>query len=359
MEQMSENTFIKGADISTLQQIEDFGGKFYDQSREQNCLDILKNHGFNYIRLKVWNNPGLPESDPAGYNNKEHVLQMANRVKKAGMGLLIDFHYSDFWADPQRQSKPREWSNLDFDHLQQAVYDYTNNVITDLKKQGTLPEMVQIGNEISNGFLWEDGRLDGIQATEEQWGRFITLLKSGLAGLSDSRDDREKPIQRMIHIDKGGDYKYNRYFFDNLLSFGVDFEIIGQSYYPEWHGTLEDLSDNLNKLALNYDQDLIIVETAYPWTTAANSITPNKASKGLDGYPVNVEGQTKFLRDLMGIVKNVPQAKGAGFFYWEPCLITVEGAGWKYGEGNEWANMTLFDFEGNALKSLDIIDSSG
>ncbi len=349
----NKGPFIKGADVSTLQQIEDFGGKFYEGNREMDCLEILKNHGFNFIRLKVWNNPGLPTSDPAGYNNKEHVLQMAKRVKAAGMALLIDFHYSDFWADPQVQSKPQLWAHLNFKALQQAVYDYTKDVMLDLQKQDTLPEMVQIGNEISNGFLWDDGKLAGIEATNEQWSKFVDLLKSGLGGLKDSLKP-EGQVKRMIHIDKGGDLNYSRYFFDKLISRDVDFDIIGQSYYSEWHGTIEDLRENLNQLALCYDQDIIVVETAYPWTSKSNSGLPNKVQTALEGYPLSVEGQTKFLHDIIRTIKDVPQKKGAGLFYWEPGFITVEGAGWKYGEGNEWANMTLFDFEGRVLESMNV-----
>jgi arabinogalactan endo-1,4-beta-galactosidase len=344
--------FIKGADVSTLQQIEACGGKFFDTGREMDCLEILKNHGINFIRLKVWNNPGLPTSDPAGYNDKKHVLQMAKRVKAAGMGLLIDFHYSDFWADPQSQSKPKSWAHLDFKGLQQAVYDYTKEVITDLQKQNTLPEMVQIGNEISNGFMWDDGKLDGITATAEQWAKFVDLLKSGLAGLKDSLKSGEQ-VQRMIHIDKGGDKEFSCYFFDNILARGVDFEIVGQSYYSEWHGTMDNLKENLNHLASSYDQDLIIVETAYPWTAKSNGGLQNKVKTSLEGYPLSVEGQTKFLKDIIMTLKNVPKGAGTGLFYWEPGFISVEGAGWKYGEGNEWANMTLFDFEGHSLESMD------
>lgn len=346
-------SFIKGADISTLQQIEDFGGRFYDGDREMDCLDILKRHGFNYIRLKVWNEPGLPDCDPAGYNNKEHVLQMAERVKKAGMRLLIDFHYSDFWADPEHQKKPKSWINLNYDELIQAVYDYTREVITGLKKQGCLPEMVQIGNEISNGFLWDDGKLDGLKATDAQWVRFIGLLKGGLAGLNDSLDNGET-VQRMIHIDKGGDLEFSRYFYDKLLSFDIDFDIIGQSFYPQFHGNIADLEKTLNNLATSYEQDLVVVETAYPWTAATNGGKENKITHPLDEYPLTVQGQTMFLRDVMAVLRNVPSGKGAGLFYWEPGFITVEGAGWRYGEGNEWSNMTLFDFYGKKLPSMNV-----
>ena len=352
---MSKNDpfFIKGADISTLQQIEDFGGRFYHEGREMNCLDILKDHGFDCIRLKVWNEPGLPDSDPAGYNDKRHVLEMARRVHAAGLKLMLNFHYSDFWADPGKQTKPKQWAGLSFHELSAAVYDYTREVITDLRNQGTLPAMAQIGNEITNGFLWDDGRLDGMSATDAQWARFVELLRSGLAGLRDGLDQGQS-MQSMIHIDRGGDKKTSRYFLDNLLARGVDFDIIGQSYYSEWHGPLDGLRDNLHDLALAYDQEIILVETAYPWTTAQNKTDQNKARQYLADYPLSVEGQAAFLRDVITIVKDIPRGKGRGLFYWEPGFITVDGAGWKYGEGNEWANMTLFDFDGRALDSMDV-----
>ncbi|MCX7709881.1 MAG: arabinogalactan endo-1,4-beta-galactosidase [Clostridia bacterium] len=346
-----KNEFITGADISTLQQIEDFGGKVYEKGIQRKCMDILQDRGFNYIRLKVWNNPGLPNSDPAGYNNKEHTLQMAKRIKDMGFKLLIDFHYSDFWADPQVQTKPAAWEGLKFEGLNDAVYEYTKEVITALKAQGTLPEMVQIGNEISNGFLWDDGKLDGINATDAQWDKFCQLLKSGIRGLKDSLGSMQD-VKIMIHIDKGGDFEFSKNFYDHIISREVEFDVIGQSYYSQWHGTIADLEYTLNSLAATYNKELVVVETAYPWTPKSDSNMPNKVTVQLDGYPATVDGQAKFIRDVIKVIKNVPDNKGTGLFYWEPAFITVEGCGWKYGEGNEWGNMTLFDFEGNLLDSI-------
>lgn len=341
--------FIIGADISTLEQIEDFGGKFYEGDVQRKADDILSDYGFNYIRLKLWNNPGLPNSHPAGYNNLIHTLSMAHRIKKKGFKFLLDFHYSDFWADPQNQAKPRQWEDLSFKELKNAVYIFTKEVITALKDIQCLPEMVQIGNEITNGFLWDEGRLYGDKTTPEQWDRFCELLKSGIQGVKEvyKKDD----IRIMLHIDKGGDFEASRTFFDEVIKRDVPFDVIGQSFYGQWQGTPKDLERTLNLLATTYHKDIVVVETAHPWTTKSDSPTPNKVTCEVEGYPASVEGQARFIRDVVSIIQRVPENRGLGLFYWEPAFITVEGCGWKYGEGNEWGNMTLFDFEGKLLES--------
>lgn len=341
---------IIGADISTLDQIEDFGGKFYDGGILRPADDILKDCGFNYVRLKLWNDPGLPNSDPKGYNNLEHVIKMSKRVKEKGFKLLLDFHYSDFWADPQVQTKPQSWKDLSFDGLKGAVYAYTRKVILALKANGCLPDMVQVGNEITNGFLWDEGKLDGLKATDEQWDRFSALLRSGIRGVKEALEPHEA-VKIMIHIDKGGDFEVSKYFFDSILQRGVDFDVIGQSFYCQWQGTLNDLESTLYQLIMTYDKEVIIVETAHPWTPKSDSKTPNKVTLEAKGYPASIEGQVRFIRDILSIIQRAPGHKATGLFYWEPAFITVEGCGWKYGEGNEWGNMTLFDFQGRLLDS--------
>jgi len=273
---------------------------------------------------------------------------MAKRIAQKGFKLLIDFHYSDFWTDPQKQAKPREWSGLSFDALKEAVRAYTADVLGALAAQGTTPDMVQVGNEVTNGFLWDDGYLAGSEATPEQWDRFSALLTSGLQGVADV----DKGIKTMIHIDRGGDYKASKIFFDNILTRGMSFDIIGQSFYCQWQGTLPELAYNLNRLALDYHKDIIVVETAHPWTHKTDSSMPNKVTTAYEEYPASVEGQAGFIQALKTIIREVPNNRGRGFFYWEPGFITVEGAGWRYGEGNEWGNMTLFDFNGRLLESI-------
>jgi len=347
--------FICGADVSHLLQIEDFGGKFYDrQGREQDCLQILKDHGVNYIRLKLWNKPGLPLSDPAGYNDKAHVMEMARRVKEMGFKLLLDFHYSDWWADPGKQTMPKDWEGLDFPELEKALYDFTYDVVKSLADQGTTPDMVQVGNEISNGMLWDVAKISDEFNTDSQWDKFCILLKSGMRAVKDVKSS----IRTVIHIERSGDNAASVYFFDNLTKRNVEFDVIGLSYYSIWHGPVSVFSHNVFDLAKRYDKDILIVETAYPYTEENGDDTPNSTStpysRLLPEYPPTIQGQANNLQAVASVVKKIPNGKGLGFFYWEPAFIPVEGAGWKYGEGSEWDDQTLFDFNGHALWSLDV-----
>ena len=347
--------FIVGADVSHLQQIEDFGGRFYDRSgRERGCLDILREHGVDFIRLKIWNRPCPPNSDPAGYNDKRHVLKLARRVKDMGFKLLLNFHYSDWWADPGKQFMPEEWKGLSFAELERALRDFTSDVIGALKSQGTLPEMVQVGNEITHGMLWNEARVSDEFDREEQWDKLCRLLKDGLRAVKTA----DSSIKTVIHIDQGGDNRQSVRFFDELRSRDVEFDIIGLSYYPIWHGSIADFERNVNDLARRYGKGILIVETAFPYTAENGDATPN-ASTGpyattVPKYPFTIQGQANMLQTIISVVKRIPEQRGLGIFYWEPDFIPVQGAGWKYGEGSEWDDQTLFDFAGHALWSLDL-----
>ncbi|WP_233531217.1 glycosyl hydrolase 53 family protein [Paenibacillus alkalitolerans] len=343
-------TFIRGADISTLQAVEDHGGKFYDNGVERDLLDILKDRGVNYIRLRLWNDPR--EAD--GYNDKAHVIELAKRVKAKGFKLLLDFHYSDFWADPGKQTKPEAWANLTYDELKQAVYDYTKEVITELKQERALPDMVQIGNEINSGILWPDGKSWG---QDNAFDKLVPLLDSGVQGVKDSLDPDED-VKIMIHLAEGGKNGTFRWFFDELTKRHLEYDVIGLSYYPYWHGTLDELQYNMNDISVRYDKQVVVAETAYPHTldngdNHGNIIgLPSQIETG--GFPATVQGQAAAVKAVMNAVLQVPEGKGAGIFYWEPAWIPVEGAGWKSGEGNAWENQAMFDFQGNALPSLDV-----
>jgi len=336
--------FIKGADVSFIPQIEDLGGIYKENGLSTDPLTVFKNHDFNYIRLKIWH---TPDED---YNNLAKILLMAQRIKSVGMKFLLDFHYSDTWADPGKQTKPSAWQGLSFSILKDSVYQYTHDVLKALNDQGTLPDMVQIGNEITVGMLWNDGRVDGSYDTDTQWNQFTELLNAGIRGVRESCDNGDS-VKIMIHIDRGGNNTASRWFFDNLLSKGVDFDIIGLSFYPWWHGTLSNLQTNLNDLATRYDKDLIVAETAYPWTLDWADTMDNIVGSSDDllaGYPASVSGQKKFLRDIMDIIGNVPNGKGRGLFYWAPEYISITPI------GSPWENNALFDFDGNVLESMDI-----
>jgi arabinogalactan endo-1,4-beta-galactosidase len=339
--------FIRGADVSYLQQIEDSGGIYIDGGVAGDALDILADHGLNYIRLRLWHTPA------GGYNDLEHTLAMASRVKAKGLGMLLDFHFSDGWADPGKQSKPRAWSDLPFAALKDSVYTYTRHAITQLKNQNTLPDMVQIGNEITCGILWDDGRICSRFDTPGQWHDLTLLMGEAIRGVDDSLGP-EDTVRIMVHIDRGGDNGGCRWFYDKLLAQGVEFDVIGLSFYPWWHGTLADLSRNLSDLAARYGKDLVVVETAYPWTLKWCDDVHN--SVGLPGqlhpgYTASVDGQRGFLLALMDTVRSVPDRRGLGIFYWSPEYISVRAV------GSSWENLALFDFEGNLLHSIAAFDS--
>jgi arabinogalactan endo-1,4-beta-galactosidase len=298
---VARHSFILGADISWVQEQEDEGVRFSDRGKEQDILAILKAHGFNWIRLRVFHDPKAEKGySKKGYCDLDHTLVMAKRIKAAGMRFLLDFHYSDTWADPGHQITPAAWTDLHGADLEKVVHHHTRDVVAALKKQGTPPDMVQIGNEISNGFLWPDGNV----WKSGKWDVFCDLLKAGIAGASEA-DPSEKI---MLHLAWGGQNAQSRSFLDKALAQGVEFDIIGQSYYPKWHGTLDDLRANLTDLAARYKQDIIIVEYSVP----------------------NV-------RQINDIVHGLPSGKGLGTFIWEP---------------TKWEGPALFDVKGSTKPKI-------
>ncbi|SDZ52129.1 arabinogalactan endo-1,4-beta-galactosidase [Evansella caseinilytica] len=342
--------FIYGVDISTLTKVEDYGGKFYDQGVEKDAIDILTSYGSNYARLKIWKDPVDVYANGKAYNDLQDTINKAVRIKEADMKFLLNFHYSGFWADPGRQDKPASWTDLSFEELVQAVYDHTEDTIEVLKAEGAAPDMVQVGNEITPGMLFPDGRIDN-----NDFSKLAELLNAGIRAVRDTLGD-DVPI--MLHLDRGGNNSLYRWWFDGIISAGVtDFQIIGASYYPYWHGTLADLESNLNDISQRYQRDVIVVETAYGFTLDDADGHQNiftEYEEDVAGYPATVEGQAKFLYDLLEVVRNVPDNRGLGFFYWEPAWLGVEGAGWRAGEGNAWENQAMFDLDGHALESLNI-----
>lgn len=336
--------FIKGGDISYIPQVENGGGIYYENGEPKDPILIFKNNEMNYFRLRIWHTPTGPL---AGYCNLEKTLYMAKRIKEQNLGLILDFHYSDTWADPGKQLKPAAWEGIDFEELKDSLYQYTFRVITKLKEQNTLPEIVQIGNEINTGILWPDGQVGGSYETDIQWDNFTNLLKTAINASKDAAG--EDTVKIMIHIAEGGSNNISRWFLSNILERDVQFDIFGLSFYPWWHGTLTQLQNNLNNLAVSYNKNLLIAETAYPWTLDYYDNVGNIVGSDDDlhpGYPASVSGQMSFLRDLIQIVKDVPNNRGKGVLYWAPENISAPN----YGSVCE--NLALFNFQGEALSSF-------
>jgi len=352
-----------GADVSSLKKSEDFGGIYMD-SRHQaargesdgrenehrrkpdSALDILENHGFNYIRLRAW-------VDPAdGYHDKTELLEMARRARAAGLNVLIDLHYSDTWADPGHQTKPATWSSYTFQQLRQAVYDHTFSVCSELRAQGTTPAMIQLGNEINSGMLWPDGHT----WNPPNWDNLAALLSAGAEAV---RACSHK-TRIMLHLANGGDNGLYRWWFDNITTRAVDFDVIGFSYYGYWHGSLGDLQANLNDISSRYNKDVVVAETAYPFVLADGDGWGNllgEPSQLVAGYPATPAGQAANQRDVLSIVRAVPNGRGLGAFYWDATWTPVIGNGWdptNPASGNAWENQALFDFEGRPLPAMDV-----
>ena len=260
-------------------------------------------------------------------------MALAKQAKKLGFKFLLDYHYSDTWADPGKQFIPKAWVGKSHIQLAQAVFEYTRNTIAAFRDAGVMPDMVQVGNEIINGMLWPDGKLP------ENWDQFADLVKAGIRGVDAGRGNTPRPLI-MIHIDRGGDKRGTKAFFDKLNSYQIKFDVIGQSYYPWWHGALLDLRENLIFMAAEYRKDIIVVEAAYNWQPAEY--------KGKNApFPETPEGQKEFLDEVNRMVMSTPDNRGIGVFWWEPAV--APGARGIFSRG-------MFDREGNALPVLTVFD---
>lgn len=334
---------VVGADLSFVPRLLTLGAEYRVEGAAADPLAIFADHGFGLVRLRLWHTPAEP------WHGLDETLAYAGDVRAAGYDLMLDLHYSDTWADPAHQTKPAAWEGLDFPTLVDSVYAYTNAVVRRFRDADALPQYVQIGNEISGGLLWDDGRVGGAWDTPEQWDQLTALLAAGVAAVRDSLDQSEQP-KIIIHLDNGGSNALCRWFFDHLEDAGLDFDVIGVSFYPWWHGTLTELRENLHDIAPRYSKEVMVVETAYPWTLDDHDGTGNFVSDPGQlhvGYPATPEGQMSFLRDLQAITEGVPGGLGSGPVYWEPAFISVPG-----GPPNPHENLTLFDFDADALPGL-------
>ena len=328
--------FIAGADFSLLQFFEDRGVVYKDGGQVEDGLAILKNHGLTCVRLRLFTSSAAQaQADPYDYtNNLSYTLPLAVRVKNAGLQFMLDFHYSDTWADPSHQATPTAWTNLTFSQLVQQMHDYNSNTIAAFKAAGAMPDYVQVGNEITGGLLWPDGAVPGTNASL-QWSQLGQLLKAAIQGIQDAAGTNMPKI--VVHIDRGADWATTEWFFDNLNQQSVPFDIIGESYYPFFHGPLGNVANCLTNAAKRYAKPVIITETAFPWT---NSYW----TTNIYGIPGTTNGQVQFLVAMAQVVKNVPDRLGAGIFWWGAEYQEVNGV-------NEagFNTASFFDAGGNVL----------
>lgn len=369
----SSRAIEAGADLSWLPAYEEGGATYLQNGKVVDPVALLCEEGFSLARLRLWHSPEKP------WHGLPATLDFAERLAGGGLDIVLDIHYSDTWADPGHQAKPRAWEGVSFDALVDSVYVYTRSVVGAFVERGVRPRYVQIGNEISGGLLWDDGRVSGGWDTDEQWDRLCALLTAASAGVRDAggestarsaldappgagRDDPQDASSRtrgprvVIHYDDGADYLGCGRFLEGIMSRGVDFDVLGVSFYPWWHGSLVDLHANLSDLALRYGKEMMVVETGYPWTLGWCDDTHNIVGLPehlLDGYPATPEGQAAFLADLMAAMSRVPGAAVSGVLYWEPAAVCTPD-----GPGSPIENLALFDFNGEALSGLGAFGSA-
>ena len=350
--------FARGMDLSMLQYLEDRGVQYKEAGIVKDPLVIFQQHGVNYVRLRLFVHPNGKEGQ---VNTLPYTLKLAKRVKQAHLRLLLDFHYSDSWADPGHQPLPAAWKPLSHSELEQQVFTYTRDTISALGREGCLPDMVQVGNEITNGMMWPAGGPlsdaaewndisshmpwpEGVAHPNTPWNSLTDFLKAGIRGVHAA--DPKGAVKIMIHIDKGGNQEISRHYFDNLQRRGVKFDIIGLSYYPFWHGSLADLKANLAFLSSTYHKDIVVAETGYDW---------NGGEQGKLPFPPTREGQKAFLEALLQTVAETPGGHGKGVFYWAPEWIM--GPKWSGPDWSKtWENRALFDDTGNSLPGLSAFD---
>jgi arabinogalactan endo-1,4-beta-galactosidase len=321
---LSGQDYSVGADLSFLKSAEDIGFTFKENNIPKPGLDIFKDHGYNWIRLRLFHTPSeLP-------NNIEYTIALAKSAREKGFKFLLDYHYSDTWADPGKQFTPKAWNNFSHNQLITAVFEYTRETIKAFRVAGVLPDMVQIGNEVINGMLWPDGKLP------ENWDNFAELIQAGINGVNAGCDSMIRP-KIMIHIDQGGNRNRTKYFFDKLMSYKIDFDYIGQSFYPWWHGSLLDLRENMIFMAEAYKKPIILVEVAY-------CASPTEYKKRPGPFPETPDGQREFLDEVNKIVLNTPANLGAGIFWWEPA--TMGGR----------SSRDFFEENGNVLPVITVFD---
>ncbi len=335
---------IRGMDMSSVPKNQAKGAVYRNASNVAgDPVTILRDAGVNYARLKVWVNPA------DGYNNKARVLEMARRAKAAGMGLLIDFHYSDTWADPGAQKIPTAWSSYNLTQLANAVSAHTTDVLTALRDQGTPADMVQIGNEINPGMLITGGAASGASSNFANLG---VLLRAG-ANATRTVAPNAKIVLHLTNLGSG--VSNLQWWYAQAQAQNVPFDVIGLSFYGYWHGSLATLQSGATTLLNAFPgKQLAVVETAYGFTTAQDDAHTNifGTAQVIPGFPASEAGQASYVRAVQNVVANLPGNRGLGVFYWEGTWTAVNGSGWDPTDpssGNGWENQAVFDYHDRLL----------
>ncbi len=376
--------FIRGVDISSIIAEEKSGVVYYnEEGAEQDIFQTLAQNGVNYIRVRVWNDPY--DENGSGYgggnNDTKTAAEIGARAAKYGMKLCVDYHYSDFWADPNKQQCPKAWEGMAIEDKSEALYQFTKESLSEIIDAGAVIGIVQIGNETNNGM-----------SGETDWTKRRQLMQAGSRAIRETAQKTGQDMQIAVHFTDVSDKKGTLAIAQKLMDKEIDYDIFAVSYYPFWHGSLENLTDVLREISGEYGKKVLVAETSYPYTDgdgdgSANSIGGTDVTPE---YAVSAQGQTNEIRDVCAAVADVGEA-GLGVFYWEPAWIPVNvyqedapdaasallanqesweknGSGWAssyaasydpkdagvYYGGSSWDNQALFDYEGHPLESLKV-----
>lgn len=358
-ENKNPNTdFYFGADLSYVNQILDKGGIFKANGMVENPYKIFAENGTDLVRLRLWHNPTWTgavygEDYEQLYNDLYDVEKAIAHSKEQGMSTLLDLHYSDIWADPGRQDIPAAWMDIvDLEVLKDSVYQYTFKTLKYLDQKGMMPEFVQIGNETNCGMMYTNAptNFPKLNVCEGNWPAFRAVVNSAIKAIRDASGSKETKI--IFHV---ADPVNLDWWFTNLSAGGIvsDFEIIGFSYYPIWHTgiPMNQLSQKVSEFKSKFSKDIMILETAYPWTTAANDNYTNifGGQQPTAGYPFTNEGQLAILKRM---TEDLNKAGAMGIIYWEPAWISSDMID-LWGTGSSWENCTFFDFDGNLNSGIE------
>lgn len=346
----TSETFYRGMDLSFQSELETYNINYKDtDGNTVELLDFVKSKGTNLVRLKLWHTP------QNGENGLDDVKAYAQRIRSKNMDFLLNIHYSDYWADPSTQTPPAAWQNMSFSQIKIAVYNYTKDVLEQLKAQNTLPKIIQIGNETNSGFLWDFGRVwDNFN---DNWANYASLVSEAIRAVREVDTDNQTQI--MLHY---AGVEFAHIYFNQLLPFNLDFDIIGLSYYPQFHTKdLNTVTSKLNTLANTFNKAILMVEVAYPFTLQWQDNQTNfigSLDQTLNEFSPTPQGQKAYLEWLITTLKNIPNNKGIGFCYWAPDWVAFNGNETTSTNGSSWENQCLFDFDHKALPALDTFNTT-
>lgn len=354
--------FYFGADLSYVNQIIDHNGVYKDEGEERSPYRIFKDHGANLARFRLWHYPAWTKEVYGGegtqlYNDLRDVEKSIALAKEQGLKVLLDFHYSDIWADPGTQEVPEAWKDIeDIEVLKDSVYQYTKKTLEYLKSKDLMPELVQIGNETNCGMMISKtgAAFPNLNVCDGNWANMGAVINSGIRAVRDVAENSGVYTKIVLHV---ADPKNVDWWFTNITGPGgvSDFDIVGFSYYPIWHNTIRigQLSESIADFKTEFGKDVMILETAYPWTTEIDDAYNNAfgGDAPIEGYPYTQQGQFDILKDM---TQEVIDGGGIGIICWEPAWISSDMKD-LWGTGSSWENNAFFDFEGNVIQGIDFM----